>query len=243
MGGSISAGSDRHDWIILTNSESNSARRKSVGLLTVKQFAAEVGLTPRTVRTYHSRGLLTEPIRVGRTPYYSTAHLARVREVLDLQSRGLPLEAVRALLEPDLVLGQFHPLARAIESMVGARPAYADELVARGVLVRAFDGGLRVSSVRAAVAALTAYGPGASPGAALRLLADALAEVLPHAEAALEEVRRTVRERVPRERLSDADLPELVVEIVRMSITGGGGGRRPVVAIGSNPIVKPPRAL
>ena len=185
-------------------------------LMTVDHFAAKVGVTTRTVRSYHARGLLPPPVRVGRAPHYGSDHVARMRQVLRLQSRGLPLEAVRALLEPELVLGEFLPIGHTITAAVRANPALLAPMLESGILTRRADGSFEVRSVRAVLAAHAVCGRGASIGGALNLLAHVVFEVTSHSEAALERVRETVDQHAGDALPSADDLSNLTVEVVRL---------------------------
>lgn len=63
--------------------------------LTVDQLAQRVGMTVRNVRAYTARGLLPPPRLVGRTGYYGSEHVARLRVVRDLLAQGYTLAAVQ----------------------------------------------------------------------------------------------------------------------------------------------------
>ncbi|WP_158882721.1 MerR family transcriptional regulator [Amycolatopsis anabasis] len=184
--------------------------------MTIERFAAEIGFTTRTIRSYHARGLLPPPIRIGRAPCYVDRHLARMRQVIRLQRRGLPLEAVRALLEPDLVLGEHLPIDRAINGVARANPALMSALVEAGVLVRRPGGDLRARGVRAVLAARAAAGRGASAPQGLGLLAEAIGRVVPHAAEALEAVRAVVGEHGGE--ASEDDVTELAIEVLRVGL-------------------------
>ena len=46
--------------------------------MTVTELADAVGMTPRNIRAYQSRGLLFPPTISGRVALYSGAHVARL---------------------------------------------------------------------------------------------------------------------------------------------------------------------
>lgn len=188
-------------------------------LRTIDQLADEIGLTPRTIRSYHARGLLPPPVRVGRKPMYGLGHLIRMRNVLRLQSRGLPLEAIRALLEPDLVLGQFLPPGHSFTAALRAEPNLLNSLIACGVLVRNPDGGLVIRNARAVLAAHAAGPAGASISQTLHVLADAVTATLPHARDALIGVDAAVRDRLPGRAAVPEALIDLTVEALRLALT------------------------
>ncbi len=61
---------------------------------TIDELAQAAGMTPRNVRAYRTKGLLSPPIRVGRTSRYRTAHLHRLRDIRQLREAGLPLKLI-----------------------------------------------------------------------------------------------------------------------------------------------------
>lgn len=65
---------------------------------TVDQLATEVGMTVRNVRAYAARGLLPPPRLVGRTGYYSSDHVGRLRLVRQMLAEGYTLSAVSRAL-------------------------------------------------------------------------------------------------------------------------------------------------
>nr|WP_052479103.1 MerR family transcriptional regulator [Kibdelosporangium sp. MJ126-NF4]CTQ92909.1 transcriptional regulator [Kibdelosporangium sp. MJ126-NF4] len=184
--------------------------------MTAKKFAAEIGRTARTLRSYHARGLLPPPVRMGRTPCYSDEHLTRMRQVLQLQRHGLPLEAIRALLEPDLVLGELLPLRRAVAIAVRDQPALRDSLVASGILTRRPDGGLDLHGIRALLAARVVTGLPTCQ--VLGLAANSVNELMPHAHAALTQVRRTVTSEVSDGEIHVDAVRDLAVEVIRICL-------------------------
>jgi DNA-binding transcriptional MerR regulator len=68
------------------------------GVLTIDELARETGLTVRTVRSHHSRGLLPPPEVRGRTGFYGPEHVERLRLIRRLQSEGLKLDGIKQLL-------------------------------------------------------------------------------------------------------------------------------------------------
>jgi len=61
---------------------------------TLQELAAEAGLPARTVRFYIARGLVPGPAQAGRGAAYTSEHLARLREVKQLQAQGLMLAQI-----------------------------------------------------------------------------------------------------------------------------------------------------
>jgi DNA-binding transcriptional MerR regulator len=71
-------------------------------MLTISQLAAYAGVTVRTVRHYHAKGLLPEPVRdaSGYRRYDASAVVALVR-IRTLADAGVPLSRVDELLTAD----------------------------------------------------------------------------------------------------------------------------------------------
>ena len=69
---------------------------------TLRELAAESGVAERTIRFYISKGILDPPLRGGRGAAYGRDHLARLREIRNLQARGLMLADIARLPEPHL---------------------------------------------------------------------------------------------------------------------------------------------
>ncbi len=65
----------------------------------VEQLARAAGISVELVRSYQSKGLLPPPRHSGRVAEYGPQHLARLRRILDLKSRGYSLKAVAGVLE------------------------------------------------------------------------------------------------------------------------------------------------
>ena len=66
---------------------------------TIDELAREAQSTVRNVRAYQDRGLLPPPERRGRTGWYSSDHLARLRLIGSLLSRGYTLGNIGELIE------------------------------------------------------------------------------------------------------------------------------------------------
>ena len=67
--------------------------------MTVTQLAETVGMTPRNIRAYQSKGLLFPPAIQGRVAVYNGAHVARLELIASLQREGFTLAAIKRLLE------------------------------------------------------------------------------------------------------------------------------------------------
>jgi DNA-binding transcriptional MerR regulator len=67
----------------------------------VEQLASVTEISVDTVRYYQSRGLLPPPDKEGRVGWYGADHVERIREIRDLQRKGLTLAAIERLLGDD----------------------------------------------------------------------------------------------------------------------------------------------
>jgi DNA-binding transcriptional MerR regulator len=67
--------------------------------MTVTELAEVVGMTPRNVRAYQSRGLLYPPVISGRVAHYSAAHVARLHLIASLQREGFTLAAIKRIVD------------------------------------------------------------------------------------------------------------------------------------------------
>jgi DNA-binding transcriptional MerR regulator len=65
---------------------------------TLRELAEEVGVPPRTIRFYISRGLLDGPLIAGRRARYGTDHVERLKKIRALQQDGLTLNAIAGVL-------------------------------------------------------------------------------------------------------------------------------------------------
>ena len=67
--------------------------------MTVTELADAVGMTPRNIRAYQSKGLLFPPRIDGRVAVYNGAHVARLELIASLQREGFTLAAIKRLVE------------------------------------------------------------------------------------------------------------------------------------------------
>jgi DNA-binding transcriptional MerR regulator len=65
---------------------------------TIDQLAQETGMSARNIRAHQSRGLLEPPALRGRTGYYNSGHLARIKLIQRLQNDGFSLVLIQRLL-------------------------------------------------------------------------------------------------------------------------------------------------
>ena len=75
--------------------------RKRDGDIRIGELVRRTGVSRATIQHYLNEGLLPRPRKTGQTmAYYDAATVERVGLIKDLQRRHLPLDAIRALLEP-----------------------------------------------------------------------------------------------------------------------------------------------
>lgn len=65
------------------------------------QLADHSGVPARTIRYYHSLGVLPKPGRAGKEAVYGAEHLERLEAIVAMQGRGLRLEAIREVFEAE----------------------------------------------------------------------------------------------------------------------------------------------
>jgi DNA-binding transcriptional MerR regulator len=68
----------------------------------VEKLAAACGVSVDTVRYYQSLGLLPAPEREGRVAWYGPEHVERIRDVRELQRKGLTLAAIKRFVDGEL---------------------------------------------------------------------------------------------------------------------------------------------
>lgn len=66
------------------------------------QLAELSGVPARTIRYYHSLGVLPKPGRAGKEAVYAAEHLERLLAIVAMQARGLRLEAIREVFEAEV---------------------------------------------------------------------------------------------------------------------------------------------
>ena len=66
---------------------------------TIDELARVAGTTVRNVRAYQDKGILPPPERRGRTGIYTDSHLARLRVIGQLLSRGYSISNIGELIE------------------------------------------------------------------------------------------------------------------------------------------------
>ncbi|MFE3054872.1 MerR family transcriptional regulator [Nocardia sp. NPDC059239] len=66
------------------------------------QLAELSGVAARTIRYYHSVGVLPRPGRAGKEAVYGPEHLERLHAITAMQARGLRLDAIREVFEAEV---------------------------------------------------------------------------------------------------------------------------------------------
>jgi DNA-binding transcriptional MerR regulator len=70
--------------------------------LRLAELAEKSGVPARTIRLYIARGVLDGPSKLGRAAAYTQAHLSRLRQIQELQAKGITLaEIARTFAAPD----------------------------------------------------------------------------------------------------------------------------------------------
>ncbi|WP_245545835.1 MerR family transcriptional regulator [Nocardia higoensis] len=163
------------------------------------QLADLSGVPARTIRYYHSLGVLPRPARAGKEVVYGDEHLTRLGEIADMQARGLRLGAIREVFDAQsqqgapadwrAVLDPRYPGARdqtvvldddQLTALLGDRRAeILDELVAAQYIAPC-EGGWRIPDQPMLKGALILYDLGtdiALSGALRKLIRARLAEL------------------------------------------------------------------
>ncbi|WP_280358901.1 MerR family transcriptional regulator [Nocardia otitidiscaviarum] len=121
------------------------------------QLADLSGIPARTIRYYHSLGLLPKPGRAGKEVVYGDDHLERLRDIAAMRARGLRLDAIREVLATDTVAADWRTLFdprhsvsadqvvdisdEALSDLLGdRRTEILDDLIAANYLERREDG-------------------------------------------------------------------------------------------------------
>ncbi|WP_245721673.1 MerR family transcriptional regulator [Nocardia crassostreae] len=87
---------DRHSTVQADRDSAAEAGRYSR-----PQLAERSGVPARTIRYYHSLGVLPKPGRVGKEAVYTDEHLERLTAIAAMQARGLRLDAIRAVFDAE----------------------------------------------------------------------------------------------------------------------------------------------
>jgi hypothetical protein len=206
--------------------------------LTLEQLARTVGMSPRNVRAYQTRGLVHPPTVHGRTGYYDGTHVSRLMLVRELQERGLNLAAVGALLESkEVVTWLFHdvrergrdsadvgPVTLPDVSVARLRALDADapDALCRHGVLRRGDDGTYVADAAVFMASLRLIESGVPLADVVRVLL----EVSRQARGVAADIARTLacpEQRVPGDGVAEEGSPAvdtLVPYAVQMCVAG-----------------------
>lgn len=102
------------------------------GGITIGQAAAFAGVTVKTVRHYHKRGLIDEPLRdTSGYRRYGSADLLRLVQIRTLAAAGVPLAEIGAILDadPDRFAAALVDVERRLDDRI-------DDLIARRDMLR-----------------------------------------------------------------------------------------------------------
>lgn len=94
---------------------------------TIRDLAAEFGVTPRTIRFYEEKGLL-EPVRDGQHRLFSPADRTRLRLILRGKRLGFSLEESAGIID---MYGSPGNNRKQLETLVGTIRDKRHELLAR----------------------------------------------------------------------------------------------------------------
>ncbi|TCJ96889.1 MerR family transcriptional regulator [Nocardia alba] len=96
------------------------------------ELADVSGVASRTIRYYHSLGVLPRPGRAGKEVVYTDEHLDRLRDIVAMQARGLRLDAIREVFDTEPQAGDWRTLFDPRAGQAIERSSYLDdaELVA-----------------------------------------------------------------------------------------------------------------
>ncbi|MFE1591118.1 MerR family transcriptional regulator [Nocardia sp. NPDC058705] len=91
------------------------------------ELADVSGVASRTIRYYHSLGVLPKPSRAGKEVVYSDEHLDRLRDIVAMQARGLRLEAIREVFDTEPQAGDWRALFDPRASQAVERSSFIDD--------------------------------------------------------------------------------------------------------------------
>lgn len=91
------------------------------------ELADASGVAARTIRYYHSLGVLPKPGRAGKEVVYSDEHLDRLRDIVAMQGRGLRLDAIREVFDAEPTSGDWRTLFDPRSAQAAQRSAEIDD--------------------------------------------------------------------------------------------------------------------
>ena len=119
--------------------------------LSIDELADVAGLTRRGIRYYVQQRLLPAPHGVGRGKHYDASHLARLRQIRQLQTAGHSLDEIRRLLDGEKVELPAAVVSRGVSPLALRAELWRRIRVIEGVEL-AFDAGRFNPSVEQLVA-------------------------------------------------------------------------------------------
>jgi len=117
---------------------------------TIDQLAQASAVTVRNIRAHQSRGLLPPPEVRGRTGFYTTEHLDRLRLIVEMQGDGFNLNSIKRILA-NLPVGS---AGQVLGFEAAVRQPWADEepqIVTEDALVELSGPGTDEASIRRAI--------------------------------------------------------------------------------------------
>jgi DNA-binding transcriptional MerR regulator len=157
--------------------QSASSRETSGGArFTVEELSRRAGMSTRNIRAHQARGLLTAPVRCGRTAYYDVGHLRRLETIHELQQQGYNLVAIATILGVRERPGT-DDLTPVLDWLRTQQPAMVHALSRHRIVARGDDGRIRTIRPRALRASLAMGQVGIHAGPAMQLLSEALDRV------------------------------------------------------------------
>ncbi len=91
------------------------------------ELADVSGVASRTIRYYHSLGVLPKPGRAGKEVVYADEHLDRLRDIVAMQARGLRLDAIREVFDTEPQAGDWRTLFDPRVAQSVERSSYVDD--------------------------------------------------------------------------------------------------------------------
>jgi DNA-binding transcriptional MerR regulator len=163
----------------------------------IEEFAAQVGMSARSIRAYHARGLLPQPERIGKRVYYVAEHVKRVKAIQRLQRQGLNLAAISALFgeggaASHRATSRSAELTSLVAHMDADDPSVSRILTEHGVLGRADSGDIVPLRPRLIRSALALQSFGIPPKIALRIVTDVLDQLRDTADDLAEDVGKRI---------------------------------------------------
>ena len=76
----------------------------------MSELSTRAKISAATIRNYARQGLLSEPIRTGKTmAYYTVEHVERIKKIQALQKKGLSLDEIRHIVNQNSAKNHSNP--------------------------------------------------------------------------------------------------------------------------------------